>query len=106
MIEDTKGIACLDDILKNVPGVGAVLIGEGDLSQELGVPRQYDHPVVVEAMAEIRRICKDNNVIVGHPHADVNNLEMIVEHGYRFVMAAPSRSTPGLDKGLKLTGRA
>jgi 4-hydroxy-2-oxoheptanedioate aldolase len=105
MCEEVKAIGNLDDMLKNVPGIGVVLIGEGDLSQDLGHPRDYDHPVVAEAMAEIRRICKENNVIVGHPHADVNNLEMIVEHGYRFVMAAPSRSTPGLDKGLKLTGR-
>ena len=42
-IEDTVGIANLPDILKNVPGIGAVLIGEGDLSQELGYPRQYEH---------------------------------------------------------------
>ena len=36
MIEDTQGIANLAAMLKNVPGIGAVLIGEGDLSQELG----------------------------------------------------------------------
>ena len=34
MIEDTVGIQNLRDILRNVPG--AVLIGEGDLSEELG----------------------------------------------------------------------
>jgi 4-hydroxy-2-oxoheptanedioate aldolase len=39
-IEDTKGVENLDDMLKNVPGIGAILIGEGDLSQELGFPRQ------------------------------------------------------------------
>ena len=33
MIEDTAGIANLDDMLKNVPGIGAILIGEGDLSR-------------------------------------------------------------------------
>ncbi len=43
MIEDTEGIENLTDILKNVPGIGAILIGEGDLSQELGYPRQYEH---------------------------------------------------------------
>ncbi len=29
-IEDTVGIENLDDMLDNVPGIGAVLIGEGD----------------------------------------------------------------------------
>ena len=33
MIEDTEGIKNLKDILKTVPGIGAILIGEGDLSQ-------------------------------------------------------------------------
>ncbi len=105
MIEDTKGIASLSDILKNVPGVGAVLIGEGDLSQELGYPRQYEHPVVVEAMAEIVNTCKENKVAVGHPHVTAGNVERILNEGYTFLMAAPVRSTPGLDKGLELSGR-
>jgi 4-hydroxy-2-oxoheptanedioate aldolase len=105
MIEDTKGIAALDDILKNVPGIGAVLIGEGDLSQELGYPRQYEHPVVLEAMAEIVATCKKNRVAVGHPHVDANNVERILNEGYTFLMAAPVRSTPGLNKGLELSGR-
>src|SRR5580692_2350732 len=59
MIEDTEGIKNLKDILKNVPGIGAVLIGEGDLSQELGYPRQYEHKVVLEHMAQIVATCKE-----------------------------------------------
>ena len=69
-IEDPAGIANLDDMLKNVPGIGVVLIGEGDLSQELGYPRQYEHPEVLDAMAEIVETCKKHKVVVGHPHVD------------------------------------
>lgn len=105
MIEDTVGIANLPDILKKVPGVGVVLIGEGDLSQELGYPRQYEHPKVVEAMAEIVRVCAAANVPVGHPHVGSNNVERVVKDGYRFLMAAPVRSYAALDKGRELTGR-
>src|SRR5882672_1516159 len=68
MIEDTAGIANLDDMLKNVPGIGAILIGEGDLSQELGLPRQYEHKVVLEWMKRIVDTSKKHNVVVGHPH--------------------------------------
>ena len=105
MIEDTQGIANLADMLKNVPGIGAVLIGEGDLSQELGHPRQYDHPDVAGAMAEIVETCKAHDVPVGHPHVNVNNVERILGQGYRFLMASPERSTAGLEKGLELAGR-
>ena len=40
----------LPAILKEVPGIGMVIIGEGDLSQDLGHPRQCDHPDVVGAI--------------------------------------------------------
>src|SRR6266446_4603368 len=58
MIEDTLAIENLDDILAKVPGIGLILIGEGDLSQELGFPRQYEHPQVLDAMAHIVKTCK------------------------------------------------
>ena len=106
MIEDIAGIENLADMLDNVPGIGAVLIGEGDLSQELGFPRQYDHPEVRDAMARIVDTCKSRNVVVGHPHVDAGNVERVLEEGYRFLMAAPATSYAGLDKGLELSGRS
>jgi 4-hydroxy-2-oxoheptanedioate aldolase len=105
MMEDTRGIECLGEILAKVPGIGAILIGEGDLSQELGYPRQYEHPVVLEWMARVVKTCKEHNVVVGHPHVDSNNVERIIGEGYRFLMAAPVRGYAALDKGLKLAGR-
>ena len=106
MMEDTRGIENLPKILTEVPGIGAILIGEGDLSQELGYPRQYEHPTVLEWMARVVKTCKEHNVPVGHPHVDATNVERILNEGYRFLMAAPVRSYAALDKGLKLTGRA
>ncbi|MGA2393684.1 MAG: aldolase/citrate lyase family protein [Candidatus Lustribacter sp.] len=105
MMEDTRGIENLPDILNKVPGIGAILIGEGDLSQELGHPREYEHPVVVEWMNRVVTTCKAHNVVVGHPHVDTKNVESIVKAGYRFLMAAPTRSYAALDAGRKLTGR-
>jgi 4-hydroxy-2-oxoheptanedioate aldolase len=105
MIEDTLGIKNLKDILRNVPGIGAILIGEGDLSQELGYPRQYEHKAVLEAMAEIVRTCKEHNVVVGHPHVEVANAERVIGEGYRFLMCAPARSYAALDKAHGIAGR-
>jgi 4-hydroxy-2-oxoheptanedioate aldolase len=105
MMEDTRGIEALPQILQKVPGIGAILIGEGDLSQELGYPRQYEHPEVLKWMARVVNTCKEHNVVVGHPHVDSSNVERILGEGYRFLMAAPVRSYAALEKGLKLTGR-
>jgi 4-hydroxy-2-oxoheptanedioate aldolase len=104
-IEDTVGITNLPDILKNVPGIGAVLIGEGDLSQELGYPRQYEHKAVLDALAQIADTCKKFGTIVGHPHVEPTNAERIIKEGYRYLMCAAPRSFVALEKARGLAGR-
>lgn len=106
MCEEVKAIKNLPKILKEVPGIGVVLIGEGDLSQELGVPRQYDHPTVVSAMDDILAICKAHNVVCGHPHVGSKNVEELLAKGYRWLMAGPTQSFGALQLGLKTSGRA
>jgi 4-hydroxy-2-oxoheptanedioate aldolase len=105
MCEEVRAIDELPHILSEVPGIGVILIGEGDLSQNLGFPRQYEHPAVVEAMDTILAICKENNVVCGHPHVGTDNIQKLVEKGYRFLMAAPTTSYSALDQGMKLVGR-
>ena len=104
-IEDTTGIHNLSNMLENVPGIGAVLIGEGDLGQELGFPRQYDHPALLEAIAEIVSICKKHDVVVGHAHADTSNMQRLLDEGFRLMMTASGHSYAGLERGLELTNR-
>ena len=106
MCEDVSAIDNLPRILKDVPGIGVVLIGEGDLSQNLGYPREYDHPAVVEAMTAIRRICGEHGVPCGHPHVDAKNAQRVIDEGYKFLMAAPVRTFAGLDACRKITGRS
>jgi 4-hydroxy-2-oxoheptanedioate aldolase len=103
MCEDVRAIDNLPDILGKVPGIGVVLIGEGDLSQNLGYPRQYNHPAVVEAMTAIRTICKEHNVVCGHPHVEAGNAQQVIDDGYGFLIAAPVRSFQGLEACRKLT---
>jgi 4-hydroxy-2-oxoheptanedioate aldolase len=105
MIEDSEGVDNLDEILKTVEGIGVVLIGEGDLSQDLGHPREYEHPIVREAMSHVVSTCKKHNVAVGHPHVNKNNVERVLEEGYRFLMARPTTTYPALEKGLEISGR-
>jgi 4-hydroxy-2-oxoheptanedioate aldolase len=106
MCEEVRAIDELPRILEEVSGIGVVLIGEGDLSQNLGFPRQYEHPAVVEAMTAILRTCKEHGVPCGHPHVDRSNVGHLVEQGYRYLMPSPTRSYAGLEEGLRLIGRA
>ena len=76
-----------------------VIIGEGDLSQNLGFPRQYDHPVVVKAMNTILETCNAHGVVCGNPHVDAKNVDGLIEQGCRWLMATPTRSFSALERG-------
>lgn len=105
MCEEARAVKNLPSILEQVPGIGLVIIGEGDLSQDLGFPRQYDHPAVVAAMDEVLSVCKQYNVACGHPHVDAQNVDRVLEQGFRWLMALPTQSFAALDKGRKAAGR-
>lgn len=92
MCESPEAIDNLDDILANVPGIGFILIGEGDLSQALGFPRQYEHPEVLDAMRRIVETCHKHKVVVGNPHVTAKNHKRLLSEGYRFLMSAPQRT--------------
>jgi 4-hydroxy-2-oxoheptanedioate aldolase len=106
MIESVRGVDNLDDILKNVPGIGCVLIGEGDLSQELGYPRQYSHPEVHDAMGHVVATCTKHGVPVGHPHVTASNVERVLTDGYRFVVSAPVRTYDAVEKAREIIASA
>ncbi|NRR33649.1 aldolase [Oxalobacteraceae bacterium] len=104
MIESTQAIENLDDMLANVPGIGFVLIGEGDLSQELGLARQYEHPEVLAAMSQIVATCHKHQVRVGNPHVTASNYERLLKEGYSFLMSAPQRSYGVIGKARDMAG--
>jgi len=105
MCEESRAIKNLPKMLDEIPGIGVVLIGEGDLSQDLGFPRQYDHPSVVSAINDILAICKDRNVPCGHPHVGAHNVESLLERGFRWLMPASVTSFPGLELGRRAATR-
>ena len=87
-IEDTRGVENLD----------------GDLGQELGYPREYEHPELLKQMAHVVDTCRKHSVVCGHPHVEAGNCERILKEGYRFLMCAPMRSYGHLDKTRAAAG--
>ena len=90
-IESVPAIEALDEILA-VPGLDGVLIGPHDLSCNLGVPEQYDHPLFDKAMLKIIGKARAKNIGVG-----VHNLPRI-EQDIRYAKA-------GLNLILRLIDR-
>lgn len=63
-IETALAVERRDELL-SVPGVDAVMVGPVDLSISLGVPGDFMHPKVVEAMEKIRDSSIAHGVIPG-----------------------------------------
>ena len=75
-IEDTKGVENLDAILAKVPGVGAILIGEGDLCRNSAIRGNTSTRSCWNGCsAWSTPASKKHNVVVGHPHVEQGNVE-------------------------------
>jgi 2-dehydro-3-deoxyglucarate aldolase/4-hydroxy-2-oxoheptanedioate aldolase len=63
-IETKKALDAREELL-SVPGVDAVMVGPADLSISLGVPGEFQHPKMVEAMEAIRDSCIRHKIAPG-----------------------------------------
>lgn len=64
MIESQAGLDAVEDIAA-VDGVDMLLVGANDLSVELGIAGQMDHPKVHDAFLRVIKACQANGVSVG-----------------------------------------
>ena len=63
-IETRRAFEAREELLA-VPGVDAVMIGPADLSISLGVPGEFEHPLVVETIEAIKESCLAHGVAPG-----------------------------------------
>lgn len=88
MIESPEVVANVDAITA-VEGVDMILIGSNDLSIELGVPGDYDHPKFVESVEKIAASVKKHEKFLGvagiYNRPDILH-KFIHEYGARFVL--------------------
>ncbi|MCC6861727.1 MAG: aldolase [Bryobacterales bacterium] len=63
-IETRRAVEARDELL-SVCGVDAVMVGPADLSISLGVPGDFQHPRMVEAMEAVRESCLRKRVAPG-----------------------------------------
>jgi len=68
-----------------VEGLNVIFIGPYDLSTTLGLPGQFEHPKVREAITEIVDRAAERNVAVGIWVPDAKSGRFWVERGVRFV---------------------
>ncbi len=63
-IETQRALDAREELL-SVPGIDAVMVGPADLSISLGVPGEFEHPKLVDAVEKIRDSCIRHGVAPG-----------------------------------------
>lgn len=99
-IETQRGVEMRDELL-SVPGIDAVLIGPADLSISLGVPGQFEHPLVMDAMEKIRESCEAHGVAPGTQTRTLALAKVWREKGMRF-LGCGSEASMLLDRASEL----
>ena len=95
-VESQRAIDALDRIVR-VDGIDALVIGPLDLSIDLGVPGQFDHPKMIAAMERITEIGLAQHVAVGTVLGSPAAFRPWWEKGMRFL-------TCGNDTGMLSAG--
>jgi 4-hydroxy-2-oxoheptanedioate aldolase len=93
LIESLAGVDALDDIL-SVRGLDVVAVARGDLSENLGVAGQFDHPRLREVVARAEdKILAHREVALGGIAFSPDDARAMIARGHRFIVL-------GSDAGL------
>lgn len=84
MVETQRSIDNLEEILA-VKGVDAVMIGPDDLSQDLGIPGELQHPTLLQAYERVFEICRRHGVPFGLSAQSPEMAKTWVEKGARWI---------------------
>jgi 2-dehydro-3-deoxyglucarate aldolase/4-hydroxy-2-oxoheptanedioate aldolase len=83
-IETKRAVEAREELLA-VPGIDAVLIGPADLSISLGVPGDFQHPKMVEAMEAVRDSCNRRGIAPGTQTRTPDLAKFWRDRGMRFL---------------------
>ena len=89
-IESVAAMERLESLL-SVPGVDGAFVGPNDLSIQLGVPNQYQHPTYIEAVRHIHQTCMKKRVPLVIHFFDHAMAEPFIQDGVHFVLYGSDR---------------
>ncbi len=83
-IESEDAVKNVEEIA-NVDGVDILFIGPADLSISLGIPLQYEHPKLSEAMQKVLNACKKYDKTPGIQAFNLEQAKKYYSMGFRFL---------------------
>jgi len=92
MIESAEGVKNVERIAA-IEGVDVIQVGPYDLSFDMGIPGQFDHPKFLKALDRIEKGTKAAGKILGGVALPGLSIESIIQRGYHMI-------TVGADLGM------
>lgn len=86
-IESREGVTNADAILA-VPGIDVALVTFGDLSVDMGIPGEHDHPDLEAAMTGVLGLCRKHGKAAGCAVFDLESGRRRLQQGFRFIQYA------------------
>jgi len=93
-VETAEAVAHADEIAA-VDGVDALVIGPTDLSTSMGIFGQFKNPQLWEAFAKVAAACKAHGKSAGILLPTLEDVDRLVEMGFRFVATGADGSLLG-----------
>jgi 2-keto-3-deoxy-L-rhamnonate aldolase RhmA len=95
-VETVKALENLDAIV-STPGVDVVWIGHYDLTVSMGIPAQFEHPRLLQAMDDLVATCRKHGVAPGFLPPTQESAAYWISKGFRMI-------SMGSDIGVFLDG--
>ena len=87
MIESVQAVENLDAIC-SIPGVNALFVGPNDLTTNMGIPNEYDHPDLIAMMQRIIDAGNRHHIAAGSWFGKPEQQLRTMKQGARFVVYA------------------
>jgi 2-keto-3-deoxy-L-rhamnonate aldolase RhmA len=83
-IETKEAVKNLEHML--MPGIDFVIVGFADLSQSYGFIGQFNHPLVQEAKAKVREVCKNRGIFIMDVPFTLDSFKTSIDDGARLLL--------------------
>jgi 2-dehydro-3-deoxyglucarate aldolase/4-hydroxy-2-oxoheptanedioate aldolase len=86
-IETLTAVERREELL-SLPGLDVMMIGPADLSISLGIPGQFDNPLLIETVDKVIETCNRHGVVPGIQTRGVAMAKFWADRGMRFIGVA------------------
>lgn len=83
-IETAAGLRNVDEIAA-VEGIDVLWIGHFDLSNSLGIPAQFEHPLFKDAVTQVLQACQRHGKVPAFMATDVAGGQKLLDQGFRML---------------------